>query len=112
NPSGNVLLFGDFLGRGTDATSAAVNAVATDSSGNVWAAGAVSAGGSRIPTTPNAFQFTQSNEGVTGSPGALNNGFLVKLNASGSQQQYGTYLGPKNFSTSITGLVVNADGSV
>ena len=111
NPSGNVLLFGDFLGRGTDATGAAVNAVATDSAGNVWAAGAVSAGGSRIPTTPNAFQFTQSNEGVTGNPGALNNGFLVKLNANGSQL-YGTYLGPKNFSTSITGLVVNADGSV
>ncbi len=80
NAAGTALVYSTFL-AGSDYSSAA--GIAVDSSGNAYVAGSTLA--TDFPTTPGAFQ--------TGYAGGQFDGFVTKLNASGSALVYSTYLG-------------------
>jgi hypothetical protein len=103
--------FGVLLGGG----SATVSSIALDSTEDIYLGGTtppplVPGVGGNVLTTPNAFQGQYSNAGLP-LP-ALNNGFVLELNPSGSTLLYGTYFGPEYYSTTITGIALSADGSV
>jgi Beta-propeller repeat/Cep192 domain 4/HYDIN/CFA65/VesB-like, Ig-like domain len=86
NAAGSGLVFSTFLG-GT--SNDELNAVALDSSGNVYVAG--TANSLDFPTTPGAFQTgSYSYVGSNTSPGA--SGVLAKFTASGNIV-YSTYIG-------------------
>ena len=64
------------------------NAIAVDTSGNAYIAGATQ---SSLPTTPGAFQSSPP-FGAPGAGSASAVGFITKLNTGGSQLVYSTYL--------------------
>src|SRR5262249_55509872 len=74
--------------------------IAVDGSGNAYVTGDTSS--SNFPTTAGAFQ--------TSSGGDLNNGFVTKLNASGTALVYSTYLGGSGFDEGA-GIAVDGSGS-
>jgi hypothetical protein len=79
NPSGSALIYSTFLGGGSAETG---NDIAVDASGNAYLAG--STGSTDFPTTQGSFLPTLN------SPG---NGYVAKLNPSGSALVYSSYLG-------------------
>jgi hypothetical protein len=108
--TGASLLLADFLG-----INGQISSLALDSAGNFYRAGSsywLSGSALSIPTTANAFSTQFSNSGLNGSPGGLDNGFLLEVNAAGTQIIYGTYFGPKYYGTDISGMLVAPDGSL
>ncbi|HEY1954379.1 MAG TPA: SBBP repeat-containing protein [Polyangiaceae bacterium] len=95
-PSGSALIYSTYLG-GTNADRA--NAIALDSSGDAFVAGAAGAG---FPTTAGVYQA------------ALNintHVFVTKLNASGSAPIYSTYVGsPGSSSDAAYGVALDSNG--
>jgi hypothetical protein len=79
NPSGSGLTYSTYLGA---TTSSAGNGIAVDAAGDAFVVGATDSG---FPVTPGAFQTTFG--------GGDGDGFLTKLNPSGSSLIYSTYLG-------------------
>jgi len=77
--SAGQVAFSTFLGNGS---WGGVNGIGFDAAGNIYITGEV--GDSKLVTTPNAFQTTA---------GSNDDAFVVKLNPSGSQILYSTYLG-------------------
>jgi hypothetical protein len=95
-PAGS-LIYSTFLGgSNTDL----VNAVAADALGNAYVGGL--AGSVNFPTTPGSFQTV-----LTGS----GDGFISKLNPSGSSLIYSTFLGGNN-TARVNGLALDAAGNV
>jgi uncharacterized protein (TIGR03437 family) len=97
DPTGAVV-FATYLGGNGD-TSA--NAIAVDQQGNVYVAGTTSAGISStntFPVTPGA-AFTNFTRG---------SGFITKLNPSGSQLVYSTFVPGASISTLVLGIDGNA----
>jgi hypothetical protein len=92
NPTGTALLYSTFL-TGSNYTQA--NAVAVDNTGAAYVAGITEEGG--YPVTKGAIQTTYG--------GAFSNGFVTKLNPSGSALDYSTYLGGNGPSTCYTASV-------
>ena len=94
NPAGSALVYSTFIGKNRIASSSdfstsdsKLNAgigIAVDSSGSAYVTGSAESG---FPTTPGAFQTTNS----SGSA----NAFVTKLNPTGSALVYSTYLGGK-----------------
>jgi hypothetical protein len=80
NPSGNMLVYGTFLGGGLQ--SDRVKSIVLDSAQNIYVAGQTQ--NTAFPTTPGAFDTT-FNGGE--------DGFVTKLNAAGSALVYSTFLG-------------------
>lgn len=80
NVDGTGLIYSTYLGGTLDTTDA--NGIAVDDSGNAYVAGQTVA--SDFPTTPGAFQTTLQGDV---------DGFVVKLNPTGSALVYGTILG-------------------
>lgn len=80
NPAGNALVYGTFLGGGLQ--SDRVKGIALDSVGNIYITGQTENTG--FPTTEGAFDRT-----LNGGE----DGFVTKLNASGSALVYSTFLG-------------------
>ncbi len=78
NPQGTGLVYATYLGG---ASYDHVNAIALDPSGNAYATGQQLAGG--FPTTPGAFDTTESEGGGT---------FVTKINAAGTGFVYSTLL--------------------
>jgi Beta-propeller repeat/Fibronectin type III domain len=78
DPAGNALTYSTFLGGTVDDLG---YGIALDSSGNAFAVGVTSS--PDFPTTLNPLQTY---------PGGDNNGFVTKLNSSGSALVYSTYL--------------------
>ncbi len=104
NSTGTAYIYGTMIGGGGDTG----NSIAVDSHGNAYVAGQT--GALHFPTTPGAFQTTY--QGPTGSIGNFSNGFVVKLNATGTAFDYATYLGGNNSNglDTINGLVVDSSG--
>lgn len=102
NDSGSALLYGTYLGgSNTDV----VAALSVDGFGNAYLAG--TAHSTDFPTTPGALEtkLTPSTPGTASS-----DGFLTKLNATGSALIYSTYAGGSG-ADSITGLGLDSAGN-
>ncbi|HEY3121240.1 MAG TPA: SBBP repeat-containing protein [Vicinamibacteria bacterium] len=79
NPAGNALVYSTYLGGGDIENG---NAIAVDAAGNAWVAGATRS--RDFPTTPAAFDTTFNGDA---------DGFVAKLDPTGSALLYSTYLG-------------------
>lgn len=95
NSTGTALIFSTFLG-GTGFDSA--TDIAIDSGGNAYVTGLADAG---FPVTPGAFQTIFN---------GLPDGFVTKLNSTGTALVYSTYLGGSGTDFS-NGIAVNAAGN-
>ncbi len=93
NAAGSAILYSTFLG-GTLAQAA--NGVVVDTAGNAYVAGSTSS--ADFPVTPGAFDTTSSTGGA----------FISKLDTTGSQLIYSTYLG----GTAALAVAVDSSGSV
>lgn len=82
---GSTLLYSTFLGG---SSSASLQGIAVDDSGNVFVTGDTGGGTIPFPTTPGAFDTTHN-----GAPDA----FISKLSADGSTLLYSTFLGGSGF---------------
>jgi hypothetical protein len=94
--SSGVLLYSTFIGGATtnqSPVSTSANAIAVDSEGNAYIAGATNA--TDFPTTTNAYSKT---------PGA---GFFAELSADGSTLEYGS-----DYPAAIAGIAFNAQGNL
>lgn len=98
---GGELLFSSFIGGESDDQA---TALAVDAAGNVYVGGHTRADGTNsFPRTPGAYQT---------EAGYVGDGFLVKLDATGSQLLYGTLFGGKGSFDFVYGLAVDAAGDV
>ncbi len=106
NPAGTALLYATYLGGSGDdfATS-----IAVDSTGNAYVAGNTQS--ANFPTSAGALQktykgFTEADNNGFYNPG---DGFVAKLNASGNQLVYSTYLGG-TLNDLALGIAVDSNG--
>lgn len=97
NPSGSALVYSTYLG-GSQTEEA--TGISVDHSGNASVTGFT--GSPNFPTTTGAFQTTFG--------GGIDDVFFTKLNASGSNPVYSTYLGGSN-DESGTSIVLDAAGN-
>jgi Chitobiase/beta-hexosaminidase C-terminal domain/Bacterial Ig-like domain (group 3)/Beta-propeller repeat len=89
NPTGTALVYSTYLGGSTDSVS---EGLAVDSEGNAYVAGYTS--DTDFPVTKGAFQTTnKADTNTSTSPDANQNGFLTKINPTGTALVYSTYLG-------------------
>jgi hypothetical protein len=106
DPNGNVVWATYLGGSGEDVAQA----IAVDAAGNVYVAGTTvphaAAGANTFPVTAgSAFP----------SGATQNDGFVVKLNAAGSQMIYGTYLPGMAYAgatNSVVSMAIDANGNV
>jgi uncharacterized repeat protein (TIGR01451 family) len=94
NPAGTALVYATYLGANGSDTG---NAIAVDSEGNAYVTGLTGSGS--FPVTSGAFQNAKD---------GLADGFVTKLNPSGSALVYSTFLGGDN---ADTGLAIAVDNS-
>jgi hypothetical protein len=88
NASGTALVYSTLLGDRSQGGSGLIWGIAADSAGNAYVSGGIFA--TDFPTTPNAFQSVNH-----GYPSA--SGFVAKLNSTGTDLIYATYLGGKGW---------------
>jgi hypothetical protein len=89
NPTATKLLYSTYLGGSTNSIS---EGMAIDSSGNVYVAGYTS--DTDFPVTTGAFQtVNHADTNTTYSEESNQNGFVTKLNSTGTKLVYSTYLG-------------------
>ena len=92
NPTGSALVYSTYLASGQENAVAisidnpGVEGIAVDSAGNAYITGGTSSG--NFPTTPGGFQTSCSGCGPE-----TEDAFVVKLNPTGSDLVYSTYLG-------------------
>ncbi|MBS1876654.1 MAG: SBBP repeat-containing protein [Acidobacteria bacterium] len=98
DPSGQTVLYQTFI----TAFDTDPGGIAVDASGNTYVAGTASIWHA-LPSTPGAFQSGSSNQ-VTYV------GFALKLNASGSDLVYLTYLGGSSGWDSVYGMALDSSG--
>jgi hypothetical protein len=98
NPGGTALVYATYLGGSTFDVP---RGIALDASGNVYVDG--SSRSTNFPTTPGAFQTT--NKSATHF-----NGFVTKLNATGTALVYSTYLGGSG-GDGCQGIAVDSAGN-
>jgi len=102
SPSGSALIYATFLGGGGED---AAGGIVIDSSGAAYVTGATAS--DDFPTTGGAFNRTYRNT----CPSYLcSDAFVAKLNATGSELVYATYLGGGNEDRS-NNIAVDADGA-
>jgi|GEM_PF-2311475 len=105
NPAGTALLYSTFIG-GYEFTDV-INGIAVDAAGNAYLAGF--AGSKDFPVTAGALQTTFAGPGQVGSSFG-GDGFVAKLNATGTALLYSTYLGGLG-SDFANGIAVDAAGN-
>lgn len=105
DPSGSNLIYSTFIGGSADHTDGVEGAdgIAVDEFGNVYLTGWTSA--TDFPTTPTAFDRSFNG----GGPEYFIDTFVTKLDASGSNLLYSTYLGG-NRDDWGNGLTIDAEG--
>lgn len=101
NANGSALIFSTFLGGGTNSEEGF--AIAIDSSNNVYAGGRTTS--SDFPTTAGAFDTT------FGGGTSMDDGWVSKLNPSGSSLLFSTYLGGSG-DDEVRDIDVDASGNV
>ena len=102
NSTATTLLYSTYLGGSNDNF---LDGVTVDSSGNLYAVGSTSS--SDFPVTNGAFQTTcKPCIALTG-----NNGFITKLNSTGTAPVYSTYLGGSIFDA-ITSVAIDSSQNV
>jgi uncharacterized protein (TIGR03437 family) len=106
DPTGSKLLFSTYLGGTQDDTTLAI---AVDSASNVYVGGCTIS--SSFPTTPGALQTTYHGSEQQNYFFSTGDGFITKLNATGSALLYSTYFGGTG-DDCITGIAVDATGNV
>ncbi len=106
NPSGSKLVFSTYLGGSLDD---AATSIAVDSAGSVYVAGATLS--RNFPTTAGAFQTKFHGTERQNMFFNYGDGFVAKLNTTGSGLVYSTYLGGQG-DDCIFGLVVDSAGTV
>lgn len=95
NPSGSALIYSTYLGGlGRDQS----NSIVVDKSGNAYVTG--NTGSMNFPTTSGAFQTSNRGTVVNSTFASISNGFITKLNSSGSALDYSTYLGGTGWESS------------
>src|SRR5439155_25687348 len=87
NAAGTALIYATYLGG---AGSETANAITVDAQGNAYVAGLTGSGS--FPTTPGSFQTSKS---------GLLDGFITKLNPTGSSLVYSSFLGGDNNDTAF-----------
>jgi hypothetical protein len=105
NPSGSALVYSTYLG-GSPATLG--YGIAVDSSGDAYVTGGTYT--TNFPTTPGAYQTVCSNTNNYPPPNCNYNGFVTKLNPTGSAPIYSTYLGGTG-DTLNAGIAVDGAGN-
>ena len=102
NTTGTALDFSTLVGGSTQTGSLqdSANGIALDAAGNVYIAGGTAS--TDFPTTKGAYQTKD------GSSGVWANGFITKLNPSGTALVYSTYLGGSGSATAQSGDRVEA----
>jgi len=106
-PDGSGLVYSTYLGGGGDDAG---HAIAVDLGGNVFVAGSTASG--NFPITPDAAQKTLAGAGGEHNNGDLiGDGFLAVLNAAGTREVFGTFLGG-SLDDSIEGLAIDAADNI
>ncbi len=109
NTTGSSLIYGTFLGGTNIADASRATSLAVDSSGNCFLGGVATGS---LPTTSDALESSDPNSGLENVLNQPTSGFILEVNASGSQLLYGTYFGPRYFTTAVSSLALNSDGSL
>ena len=104
NANGSALVYSTFLGGNAEDKG---NAIALDSSGNVYVTGET--GSSNFPTTSTGFDKVFGGGTCSGSP--CTDIFVTKLNAAGSALSYSTYLGGNGADEGL-GVAVDTSGKI
>jgi hypothetical protein len=108
NSTGSGLIYSSYLGGSGNEHP---EGLAIDSHGNAYVAG--DTGSTDFPTTPGAFQTQLKGNntcfGRSGAPALCHNAFLTKINSTGTQKIYSTYLGGST-GDSAGGVVVDGSG--
>lgn len=103
NPRGTALIYSTFVtGSGPPPSASFAHAIAVDAAGNAYVAGQ-SGGG--LPVTPGAYQPVNNaaaNQGI--------NGFILKLNATGTGLVYSTYLGGSYGADAVYAIAIDPAG--
>ncbi|MCC5468329.1 SBBP repeat-containing protein [Pelosinus baikalensis] len=97
NPAGSALVYSTYLGGDNNFDEGL--GIAVDTSGNAYVTGLTES--TDFPTTPGAFQTSLK---------GFEDGFITKLNPTGSALVYSTYLGGSSFDRSL-GIAVDTSGS-
>ena len=103
NPNGTGLVYSTYLGGNGDEIA---KAIAVDASGNAYVTGSFD-GTNGFPFTPNAFR----NGAGEICCASVQNGFLSKINPTGTALVYSTSLGTERQAMSGTGVAVDNTGS-
>jgi Beta-propeller repeat len=103
NAAGTGLVYSTYLGGNGDEMGNDQAAIAVDSSGAAYVGGGTR---STDLATPGAADTT-----YTPSAKNINDAFVAKLNAAGSQLSYATYLGGDQSEETLYALAIGADGS-
>jgi hypothetical protein len=98
DPTGSALVYSTYLG-GTDSDGLGNNWITVDASGNAYVTGYTES--TDFPTTMAAFQTTY---------GGFGDGFVTKLDPTGSALVYSTYIGGGDLDSGIA-ITVDADGN-
>ena len=108
-PDGSALVYSTFLAGTQPATRTTTNGtgIAVDGSGDAYVAGTTDA--SDFPVTPGAYQPVLGPSGACGF--TCSDGFVTKLNPSGSGLLYSTYYGG-NGNDSMDALAIDRSGDV
>lgn len=106
NPSGSALVYSTYLGGSRNENGGADNAagIAVDGSGNVYVTGTTFS--ADFPTSPGAFQTACGGDNCR-----FGDGFVTKLNPTGSALVFSSYLGGSSFNTN-EGIAVDSAGNV
>jgi len=106
DPTGSQLLFSTYLGGALDDVA---QAIAVDASSNVYVAGCTIS--STYPTTPGALQTHFGGSDPQNVQQNLGDGFITKLNSTGSALIYSTFLGGTG-DDCVSAIALDASGDV